>query len=61
MKKFIYTCVTPCYQTILINKVMKEFTFIQNEVYELPGNDKFVKSMIAQGHLKNYKTFKTEK
>lgn len=61
MKKFVYTSATTCHTTIKVGEKEKEFSFFKDEVYDLPANDKFVNSMVAQGHLKIVKTSKTEK
>lgn len=44
MKKFIYTGFTSCH----CNINGKDFSFHQNDEYELPSNDAFVKSLEAQ-------------
>ena len=60
MKKFIYTSDTPCYVSIKIKNEVKEFTFFKNEIYELPANDSFIKSLVSQNKLKQ-KTLTTKK
>lgn len=60
MKKFIYTSETPCHTTIKVGKVETEISFYKNGVYELQGNNVFVKSMIAQGHMTIFKPLKTK-
>lgn len=51
MKKFIYTGFTSCHTSIKIKGESVDFSFHQNEKYELPENDSFVKSLQAQGLL----------
>jgi hypothetical protein len=58
MKKFIYTSSTPCHVTLLIDKENKHISLFENEIYELPENDPFVKSLLAQGLLQIQKTIK---
>lgn len=47
MKKFIYTGFTSCHGSIN----GKDFSFHQGNEYELPENDKLVKSLEAQNLL----------
>ena len=58
MKKFIYTSSIPCHVTLVIDKEIKHISLFQNEVYELPENDPFVISLLAQELLQIQKTTK---
>ena len=51
MKKFIYKGSVSCHVSLLVNKEIKDFSLHQNEEYELPESEPFVKSLQAQGLL----------
>lgn len=61
MKKFIYTGSTPCHTSISIKGKSVDFSFYQNGEYELPENDKFVKSLEAQNLLSPLSPLSPEK
>lgn len=60
MKKFIYTSSVPCHVSLIIDKETKQISLFENETYELPENDPFVKSLLAQGLLQIQKTVKSK-
>ena len=51
MKKFIYTGYTSCHTSINIKGKPVDFSFHKDGEYELPENDRFVKSLVAQNLL----------
>lgn len=51
MKKFTYTGSTPAHTDITINGKATEVSFHKGEEYELPANDPYVKTLIAQSLL----------
>lgn len=61
MKKYKYTSHIPSHAVIEIKGKKTDFSFYANECYELPENDKMVKSMVHVGLLIIQKSLKTKK
>lgn len=60
MAQFKYTSIHPCHLTLLIDDKSKEFSFFQNEVYELPETNSVIVRMQAQGLLEAVNTINTQ-
>lgn len=61
MKKYKYTSHIPCHVVIEIKGKKTDFSFYENEIYELPENDSHVKRMEANGLLIIQKSSKIKK
>jgi hypothetical protein len=61
LKSYIYNAETPCYTSLTIKDKVEEIAFYKDKVYELPANDPFVRSLVAQKKLTIKKTEKTVK
>jgi hypothetical protein len=63
MKKYKYTSATPCHTTLVIDEKTIHLSMYENGTYELPGQEQnpFVARLIAQGHLIELQTTKTNK
>ena len=58
MKKYKYNSETPCHTSLIINNVLEDISFYKNGLYDLPVNNPFVKSLVAQGKLSPQKKLK---
>lgn len=61
MKKFTYTANIPCFTTIKIKGEAIQIALHNGGEYDLPANDPFILTLIAQGKLKTVHKQKRKK